>query len=56
MIEAQKAGYPVYLESTPAAVGLYKRLGFQELRRLKVINKDEDHYLTVFLTPKETVG
>jgi hypothetical protein len=55
MHEAEKAGFPIYLESTPAAVGFYRRLGFQEYRRLKVIANDDDYYLTVFTTLKKAV-
>ncbi|KAF1812936.1 hypothetical protein P152DRAFT_367512, partial [Eremomyces bilateralis CBS 781.70] len=29
-------GLPAYLESTPAAVGVYERLGFKVQRRLSV--------------------
>lgn len=47
--KAEEAGLPAYLESSPAAVGLYRRLGFKELRELSVIRNDESHSLTVMM-------
>jgi ribosomal protein S18 acetylase RimI-like enzyme len=44
---AERDGLPAYLESTPAAVGVYKRLGFKELRTLSVVKDNESHVLTV---------
>ena len=47
--KAEEVGLPAYLESSPAAVGLYRRLGFKELRKLSVIRNDESHFLTVMM-------
>jgi len=47
--KAEEVGLPTYLESSPAAVGLYRRLGFKELRKLSVIRNDESHFLTVMI-------
>ncbi|KAF2464817.1 acyl-CoA N-acyltransferase [Lindgomyces ingoldianus] len=47
LAKADRDGLPAYLESTPAAVGMYKRLGFEELRGLHVIKDNESYFLTV---------
>jgi len=53
--KAEEAGLPAYLESSPAAVGVYRRVGFKELRKLRVIKSDESHFLTIMLrTPGST--
>jgi predicted N-acetyltransferase YhbS len=49
--KAEEVGLPAYLESSPAAVGLYTRLGFKELRKISVIRNDESHFLTVMMRP-----
>ena len=49
IVKAEEAGLPAYLESTPAAVGLYRRLGFKELRKVSVIRNDESHFLTIMM-------
>jgi ribosomal protein S18 acetylase RimI-like enzyme len=46
---ADKDHVPVYLESTPAAVRVYTRLGFKELKRLNVLNDNKSHILTVMI-------
>ena len=46
---AEKLNLPVYLESTEVGVGLYKKLGFQELQE-KIVHKPE-----VFGTEKDVV-
>ena len=53
--KAEEAGLPAYLESSPAAVGLYRRSGFKELRELSVIRNDESHSLTVMMRTPGTV-
>lgn len=47
--KAEEAGLPAYLESSPAAVGVYRRLGFKELRKLNLLKNDDSHPLTVML-------
>ena len=47
--KAEEVGLPAYLESSPAAVGLYRRLGFKELRKLSVLRNNESHFLTIML-------
>jgi predicted N-acetyltransferase YhbS len=49
--KAEEAGMPAYLESSPAAVAVYRRLGFKELRKLNVIRNNESHPLTVMIRP-----
>jgi ribosomal protein S18 acetylase RimI-like enzyme len=46
--QIQKLACPVYVESTPAAVGVYKKLGFVLLRELVVI-EDPEYRLTLML-------
>jgi hypothetical protein len=50
-----KVGSPAYLESTPAAVGLYKKLGFIELGRTLIL-EDKDYYLTAMLMSSKSEG
>ncbi|KAF1992033.1 hypothetical protein K402DRAFT_388607 [Aulographum hederae CBS 113979] len=47
--QADEDQLPAYLESTPAAVGVYKRSGFKALKKLKVIKDNETHLLTVMI-------
>jgi len=47
--KAEEVGLPAYLESSPAAVGLYRRLGFKELRKLSLIRNNESHVQTVMM-------
>jgi hypothetical protein len=49
VVRAKEVGVPVYLESSPEAVGLYRRLGFTELKRLDVLQGDSGYVLTVFI-------
>ena len=49
MIRAEEVGVPIYLESSPAASGLYRRLGFMELKKLKVLGDGSTYAMTVFI-------
>jgi len=44
----ETAGLPAYLESTPMAVGLYRKLGFVELGKTMIL-EDDEYYLTAML-------
>jgi ribosomal protein S18 acetylase RimI-like enzyme len=53
--KADRDQVPAYLESTPVALGLYKRLGFKVLRKLIIIKDNESHFLTAMIrTPDGT--
>ncbi|OAA65555.1 Acyl-CoA N-acyltransferase [Niveomyces insectorum RCEF 264] len=47
--KAEEAGLPAYLESSPAAVGVYRRQGFKELGKLSIIKNDESHFVMAML-------
>lgn len=47
--KADDAGLPAYLESSPAAVGVYTRMGFKELGKLNIIKNNDSHPLTVMI-------
>ncbi|KAF2422400.1 hypothetical protein EJ08DRAFT_653181 [Tothia fuscella] len=53
--QADKDQVPAYLESTPAAVGVYERLGFESVKKVRVLKGNEDHILAVMIRkPKVT--
>lgn len=52
--KADQDRLPAYLESTPAAVGLYRRLGFEVVRTLSVIKDNDDHFLTIMMRQPST--
>ncbi|TLD31840.1 Acyl-CoA N-acyltransferase [Venturia nashicola] len=41
--KADRDGLPAYLESTPVAIGLHQRLGFEVIRTLGIIEDNEDY-------------
>ncbi|KAF1998105.1 hypothetical protein P154DRAFT_263009 [Amniculicola lignicola CBS 123094] len=53
---ADKDHVPAYLESTPAAVRVYTRLGFKELKKLHVLKDNKSHNLTVMLRTPDRIA
>lgn len=47
--KADADGLPAYLESSPAAAGVYERLGFKVQKRLNILKNDENHSMPVML-------
>ncbi|KAF2104179.1 hypothetical protein NA57DRAFT_51026 [Rhizodiscina lignyota] len=47
--KAAEEGLSAYTESTPAGVGVYRKLGFTEVKKIRPLEEDGDHALTVFV-------
>jgi ribosomal protein S18 acetylase RimI-like enzyme len=51
--QCERVSLPAYVEATPVAVGLYKRLGFVELRTIEILD-DPEYHLTALLKMPHT--